>query len=178
MMVIFSLNRQDVALPGNRRAGRGSREVELFNLAFEGNKRLVAEARSRGRGAKMATIHRALFTWFMLLMFVILLVLRLDERVKWNWFLIFLPMWIFDGILIVYITFYMGSHCKNGFDTNDQTMGRKVAFLAGMFLKLSFQVLLCLRLQYYTAELNLYYVMIPAWILLIVLIVDVSLRLR
>jgi hypothetical protein len=31
----------------------------------------------------MAVLHRALFTWFICLMFLILVVLRLDKRVKY-----------------------------------------------------------------------------------------------
>lgn len=61
----------------------------------------------------MAVLHRALFTWFNLLIFLILLVLRLDSRIEWNYFIVFIPMWIYDNILLIYIIFNMISHCKN-----------------------------------------------------------------
>ena len=40
-----------------------------------------------------------------------------------------------------------------------------------------FQVLLCIRLEY-LLNLSLYYVMIPAWLFLAALVIDVSLALR
>lgn len=64
----------------------------------------------------MAVLHRALFTWFNILIFLILLVLRLDQRIQWNWFIVFIPMWLYDNNLLIYIVFNMISHCKNGHD--------------------------------------------------------------
>ena len=121
----------------------------------------------------MATLHRALFTWFMLLIFVILLVLRLDDKAAWNWFIIFIPMWVFDGIIVIYILCHMISHCKSGPDRTGMTMARKVWFLISMMLKLTFQVLICVRLEY-GSWLSLYYVMVPAWVLLIMVASDVT----
>jgi hypothetical protein len=64
----------------------------------------------------MAVLHRALFTWFNLLIFLILLVLRLDQRIQWNWFIVFIPMWLYDNILLIYIAFNMILFCKNAHD--------------------------------------------------------------
>ena len=60
----------------------------------------------------MAVLHRALCTWFVCLIFLILLVLRLDERTRWSWFIVFIPMWLYDGILIVYLAFEMITYCR------------------------------------------------------------------
>ena len=51
----------------------------------------------------MAVLHRALCTWFVCLIFLILLVLRLDERTRWSWFIVFIPMWIYDAVLLIYL---------------------------------------------------------------------------
>ena len=64
----------------------------------------------------MAVLHRALFTWFICLMFLILLVLRLDERVRWSWFIVFIPLWLYDSILLIYLIFSMVSHCRTSHD--------------------------------------------------------------
>lgn len=116
----------------------------------------------------MAVIHRALFTWFSVLVFLILLVLRLDRKVEWNWFLIFIPMWLFDSVVIIYITVNMIIHCKNEYRTShhDLTMTRKGWFMAAVILKLAFQVLLCLKNEYFNT-IPLYYVMIPFWTLMV-----------
>lgn len=127
----------------------------------------------------MAIIHRALFTWFIVLVFLILMVLRLDRKVNWNWFLVFIPMWVFDAVVIIYITFKMIVHCKNGFDHRSDfniSVSRKVFYMCAVLLKLSFQVLLCMRLQYYR-QIDLKYVMIPFWLLLGKAIIDVLLNL-
>ncbi|GAB6018676.1 Transmembrane protein 60 [Chamberlinius hualienensis] len=60
----------------------------------------------------MAVLHRALFTWFLLLIFMILVVLRLDEKTSWNWFIVFIPMWIFDSVLLAYVLLKLITHCK------------------------------------------------------------------
>ena len=121
----------------------------------------------------MAVLHRALFTWFVVLLFLILLVLRLDGKAEWNWFIIFIPLWLFDGVLLVYITFNMLMHCKNGYDRNDMTMLRKVGFLAAAIFKMTFEILVCVRFQYrYT--LSLYVVAAPAWALLLMAIGEAS----
>ena len=88
----------------------------------------------------MAVLHRSLFTWFVLLVFAIILVLRLDEKAVWNWFIIFIPMWVFDALLGIYVVVHMVTHCKNGHDHGDLSMPRKIAYLAGLMLKATFQV--------------------------------------
>ncbi|XP_025089989.1 transmembrane protein 60-like [Pomacea canaliculata] len=114
----------------------------------------------------MAVIHRALFTWFTTLDFLIFLVLKLDQKISWNWFLIFIPLWVFDAVVMVYLSVNMIIHCKNGYDRNhsDLSLRRKSWFLACAFLKMLFQVLLCLKLQY-MQYMSMYFVMIPFWVL-------------
>ncbi|XP_074649871.1 transmembrane protein 60-like [Tubulanus polymorphus] len=121
----------------------------------------------------MAVLHRALFSWFIALVFIILLALRLDSKVPWNWFIIFTPLWIFDAIISFYLLFKLISHYRNGYDSTDLSIKRKIWFLIALFLKLTFQVLLCIRQEYFPAKIELYYVMIPIWILLIGSIGDV-----
>ena len=105
----------------------------------------------------MAVLHRALFTWFILLVFVILLVLRLDGKAIWNWFIIFIPLWIFDALLGIYVVFHMVTHCKNGHDRGDLTMPRKIAYLAGLLLKSTFQASTRFVLVYYNLLLTIQY---------------------
>lgn len=51
----------------------------------------------------MTLVHRALFTWFILVVFSICLCLRLENRTQWNYFIVFIPLWIFDAILLIYV---------------------------------------------------------------------------
>ncbi len=116
----------------------------------------------------MALIHRSLFTWFVFLIFFTLIILRFDRRILWNWFLIFIPMWIYDFISVLYLIFHLLSHFRNGFCHDELTvMFWKTWLLLCVFLKILFQILLCI---YITENrpywLHLHYVMIPAWILM------------
>lgn len=121
-------------------------------------------------------MHRALFTWFILLMFFILLCLRLEARIHWNWFLIFLPMWIYDLILLIDALFNISLRCKH--DTIKNLFKNKnILLIAVVFLKIAAQVTLCLKLEYKHLNLQLYHVLLPFWILIPILIVDVSVTL-
>lgn len=87
----------------------------------------------------MAVLHRALCTWFVCLIFLILLALRLDKKTRWSWFIVFIPMWIYDGVLLVYLTFNMITSCKNGGERRRTQLHRKLWYLACAMLKLTFQ---------------------------------------
>ncbi|XP_015607705.1 transmembrane protein 60 [Cephus cinctus] len=124
----------------------------------------------------MAVLHRALFTWFNLLIFLILLVLRLDLRIQWNWFIVFIPMWLYDNILLIYIVFNMISHCKNGHD-RASSLRRKVWYMAAVLMKLSAQILICLKLEAPHWNLPAKAVLAPFWLLLPALAVDIFVHL-
>ncbi|XP_067004469.1 transmembrane protein 60 [Anabrus simplex] len=125
----------------------------------------------------MAVLHRALFTWFVLLVFLILLVLRLDTRTQWNWFIVFIPLWVYDTILLIYVLFHMISHCKNGHDRLWSSVHRKIWYISAIVLKMTTQITLCLKLQYPAWEMSIYYVMAPLWLLLPALLTDVFITL-
>eukprot|EP00745_Piridium_sociabile_P030788 TRINITY_DN51087_c0_g3_i2.p1 TRINITY_DN51087_c0_g3~~TRINITY_DN51087_c0_g3_i2.p1 ORF type:complete len:104 (-),score=9.24 TRINITY_DN51087_c0_g3_i2:39-350(-) len=96
----------------------------------------------------MAVIHRALFTWFTTLDFLISLVLKLDSKINWNWFLIFTPLWVFDLVVIIYLIVNAIIHCKNSYDRDhsDLTVQRKGWFISAVSLKLLFQVRIMVQL--------------------------------
>lgn len=114
----------------------------------------------------MALIHRSLFTWFVFLIFITLVILHFDSKIQWNWFLIFVPMWLHDFISIFYLIFYLLSYFRNGSCHDDlRVMFWKTWLLLCVFLKIIFQILLCLYLDD-NRWLPLHYVMVPAWILM------------
>ncbi|XP_063231046.1 transmembrane protein 60 [Bacillus rossius redtenbacheri] len=125
----------------------------------------------------MAVLHRALFTWFILLVFLILLVLRLDSRTEWNWFIVFVPLWAYDVILLIYVLFSMISLCKSGHDRLSRSLHRKILYMVVVVLKMVAQVVICLNLEYPAWNMPFYYVMIPLWLLLPLLSIDVFISL-
>ncbi|XP_061107514.1 transmembrane protein 60 [Conger conger] len=116
---------------------------------------------------RMSLAQRVLLTWIFTLFFLIMLVLKLDEKVHWNWFLIFLPVWIFDAILLLMLAVKMAGRCKPGYDPRNgsQDLRKKAWYLAAMLLKLAFCLTLCARLEKLT-EIKVTFVCIPLWALL------------
>lgn len=112
----------------------------------------------------MAVLHRALVTWFLSLVFLILLVLRLDRRTQWNWFIVFIPMWLLDSVMVLYALVVMVSPCRSGDRWREVTAN--LASVTAVLLKISFQTCLCLHLQYPSAGVPLHAAFVPLLVLL------------
>ena len=95
----------------------------------------------------MALLHRALFTWFLFMVFLVLLALRMDNRTEWNWFVVFLPMWFYDSILVMYIAMHMVNDCRLAGLGSGRIKGRRLWILFAVILKLTFMIMLCFRLE-------------------------------
>lgn len=123
------------------------------------------------RTSRMAVFHRGLFTWFIIAVFLILLSLRLEDRTGWNWFIVFIPVWLYDIILLIYVIFHLTSHCKH--DTEGTSLNSHIWYIIAVILKMVAQIMLCLKLQY-KLNLTIYQVMIPVWILFPIMVVGVT----
>lgn len=120
----------------------------------------------------MAVVHRALMTWFLVILFVIMINFKMDSRAELNWFVVFAPMFIWDVKLITFLSFnaFRNSRRRNGpTESIIGTFQKKAVYLSCVILKLLFQVTLGLKLQYF-ASLHVVFVMIPLWILFVLLI--------
>ncbi|XP_078061423.1 transmembrane protein 60-like [Mustelus asterias] len=122
---------------------------------------------------KMSLAQRVLLTWLFTLLFLIILVLKLDETLGWNWFLVFIPLWIFDTVLLVVLVVRLAGRCKAGYDRHSGNVQRKVWYLCAMLLKLGFLLALCARLERY-AIMKLSWILIPLWILLLGVLGDMG----
>lgn len=116
---------------------------------------------------KMSLVQRVLLSWFFSLVFLIMLVLKLDSKIHWNWFLIFLPVWTFDTILILMLIIRMVGRCKPDFDQRDdeESLKKRLWYLAALLLKLAFCLILCSRLER-LIDLWVSVVCVPLWVLL------------
>ena len=113
---------------------------------------------------RMALAHKVVITALFNLIFLIFVGLKLDHKVDWNWFVVFIPLWVFDVMLLAVLILRVVSHCRIGTEMqNDTTLWGKLWYLSVIFLKFTFQIMICVRLQVLTA-LPLYYVMIPIWL--------------
>lgn len=123
----------------------------------------------------MSLAQRVLLTWIFTLIFLIMLVLKLDEKITWNWFLIFLPVWTFDLILLLMLIVKMAGRCKPGFDPRNGTenLKKRVWYLVAMLLKLAFCLTLCAKLEH-LMDILVSSVCIPLWVLLIGAMVELG----
>lgn len=124
----------------------------------------------------MALLHRALIAWFVALVFLILLVLQLDHRTQWSWFLVFIPLWFWDTLIIVLLILHFVSlrrqqhlHSRPGY-----FLQKLFTHLFPVLLKISFQTLVCNQLDSAVPSISLYYVFIPLWLLLTVALVKLT----
>ncbi|XP_055373547.1 transmembrane protein 60 [Condylostylus longicornis] len=113
----------------------------------------------------MTLVHRALFTWFILLVFLILLCLRLEPKNHWNWFIVFIPLWLFDAILIIYIIIKIITKWRNLTRLKELLVSYQL-YIAGVLLKIASQVMICLKLEYTHLNISIFEMMIPIWVLL------------
>ena len=117
--------------------------------------------------------YRVTFVWISSLCFLILLNLKLDEIVNWNWFIIFIPWWIFDLVVLTNTVSRFISKWKHNRPTAHLTfLYTKLSFIVWVSLKLLIEVLLCLKLEYYDSSMKLTFVFIPLWILFTYLLFD------
>ncbi|KAF6735663.1 Transmembrane protein 60 [Oryzias melastigma] len=116
---------------------------------------------------KMSLAQRVLLSWIFTLIFLIMLVLKLDSKIHWNWFLIFLPVWTFDAILILMLIVKMAGRCKPDFDPRDgeESVKRRLWYLTALLLKLAFCLTLCSRLEKHT-DVLVSVVCVPLWLML------------
>lgn len=112
----------------------------------------------------MTIVHRALFTWFIILIFCIFLCLRLELRTQWNYFIVFIPLWIFDAILLIYVIIKIVTKWRIT-RLKDLLMSYQ-CYIAAVLLKIAAQIMICLKIEYPQLELSIYTTMIPMWILL------------
>eukprot|EP00111_Clytia_hemisphaerica_P002795 TCONS_00007870-protein len=92
--------------------------------------------------------------YFALLIFSILLGLRLDEVVTWNFFIVFIPLWlwkllVFSGVTVGAIVWV--KHPEYRRETNVELQAMMIASCFHLLLML-FEVLMCMNLQYSIAS--------------------------
>ncbi|KAI4899705.1 hypothetical protein NFI96_001082 [Prochilodus magdalenae] len=104
-----------------------------------------------------------------------MLVLKLDKKIQWNWFLVFLPVWTFDTILLLMLIVKMAGRCKPGFDPRNgaENLKKRTWYLVAILLKLAFCLTLCTKLER-LIEIRLSLVCIPLWTLLIGAMVELG----
>ena len=98
-----------------------------------------------------------------MILFFSFLTVRVDQTVKWNWFIVFIPLYllqlsfIIDSIILI---------ANNIIKSKPEQSIKISIFLASIILFFIFEVLLCLKLEYYPVEIKLSFVCMPLWLVL------------
>lgn len=121
----------------------------------------------------MGFVQRALFTWFISLIFMIVLCLRLEGRIQWNWFLVLIPLWLYDLVLIIWVIIEI---IKRYHLNHSLTIRRYDNYFLIIILKICSQIMMCLHIEY--KIMKLYIIMIPIWLLLLILIIYIFFNLQ
>ncbi|XP_078287947.1 transmembrane protein 60-like [Rhinoraja longicauda] len=132
----------------------------------------------------MSLAQRVLLTWMLGLLFLIVLVLKMEETLGWSWFLVFVPLWLLDAALLALLLARLAGRCKAaaaaaaagaGAEAERAGLRRRALGLCALLLQLAFLLALAARLQR-LAELPLCWVLAPLWLLLLGAIAEVSRR--
>lgn len=109
----------------------------------------------------MSPIFSAIITTSLIIIFFSFLSTRIDQSTKWNWFIVFIPLYLLQAFYLIDSTFLI---IKNRFIFNTKFI-KLVTFSICIILIFIFEILICFKLEYYS-QLRLAYVLTPAWIVM------------
>lgn len=110
---------------------------------------------------------------FNLIIFLSFLSIRIDQTIKWNWFLVFIPVFFLKAC---FIADSIALIIRNRKSTRLRIFFL-LFYLICVFLMLAFEILLCLKLEYFP-YLNCTYMFIPLWSLFIIFIVYILFKVK
>lgn len=89
--------------------------------------------------------------------------------------MIFLPVWIFDTVLILMLIVKMAGRCKTDFDPRDRehSLKKRLWYLMALLLKVAFCLTLCSHLERLT-DTWVSVVCVPLWALLVGALVELG----
>ncbi|CAK8672433.1 unnamed protein product [Clavelina lepadiformis] len=120
----------------------------------------------------MSLIQQLFFIWIWILIFLILMALKLDNKLQVMWFVVFIPCFILDGVQLLIATVRVIRHCRNGSLSRETSIKRKIWNYTTWICFLLFQVFLCAKLDDIIPEMKLHFAFIPLWIVLVGYLID------
>ena len=102
-----------------------------------------------------------------LIAFFTFLSLKIDQSVKWNWFIVFIPIFFLNFLFLSHaiILFKRRLRFKLSFE-----LFKIFIYVISNLSILAFEILFCLKMQY-NSPIILTVLFVPLWIVLIILIV-------
>ena len=103
---------------------------------------------------------------FNLIIFLSFLSTRVDNAIKWNWFLVFIPVFFLKICFIIDSVILLIKNRKS----NRFKISFFILSLISILLVFTFEILLCLKLENFP-DLSNYYVFVPLWSLFLILLI-------
>ncbi len=114
----------------------------------------------------MSPMFSAAVTSSFMLVFFSFLSTKIDDTVKWNWFLVFLPLFIIQTFYLIDVIVLI-----NKKPIQIKSLGLFVCALC-LVLMFTFEILLCLKLEsIYFNHMKLTYIFIPLWANILIIII-------
>lgn len=112
----------------------------------------------------MSPTFSIIFITCHLMMFLAFLCSRADQLIKWNWFCVFIPLFslqfcIFVDVLSIII--------RNRLSSSFSKLFKWFTYMFSLILLFGFEVLICLRLEYFK-ELMMFHILLPFWLLIVI----------
>ena len=120
----------------------------------------------------LSPIFSAVITSSLLIMFVSFLSARIDQTIKWNWLAVCTPVYLLQTCYLIDAALIL-SRQRVAFKLRNFNL---ISFMLGMILLFAFEILLCLKLEYFPT-LQFTFVFIPLWLLFILLILYLLIKL-
>lgn len=118
----------------------------------------------------MAVLQKSISVWLLTAVLCGLALVKLEGKSTMDWSVVFLPLWILNCILLSNGILIIAHLLKFPLeDYRRRVLNRKIGLIVGVILKFVFEILLCLKLQFFH-NLPLFFAMIPLWILLALII--------
>ncbi|TPP67004.1 hypothetical protein FGIG_05910 [Fasciola gigantica] len=130
----------------------------------------------------MRLLNRPLILWVVLSVFLLMVMLRMNETIYWNWFIIFIPMWSLDVVMLIMVCVCI-SHRNIRFTCECDPGTRADQALAFSLItsKLITQMTVCLYAESSSLgtglsvgifkQFRLWHVMIPLWFTLVLTLI-------
>ena len=120
---------------------------------------------------------RVLGIWSVTLITIVFLVVRADQESNWNYFVVFIPVLVYNGGLLFVVLSRIIRHSRRRFHDDEVSIKRKLWFLLLLILNFIFVCVVSSKLDG-RVTFPWYYVFIILWILLILVLADTTRFLR
>lgn len=116
----------------------------------------------------MSPILAAILISTNLITFFSFLSLKVDQSIKWNWFVVFIPMFLLNFLFLAHSIILMKRRLQR-YKLSGELFKLFIYILCNL-LVLVFEILFCVKMEYMNT-LTVVNIFIPLWLLLIILIV-------